>query len=46
MMRWLKEMLLLNILLVPPMLLFPVLCLLPLFAAHPDPGCVLLPEEY
>jgi hypothetical protein len=29
-----------------PMLLFPVLCLLPLFAAHPNPECVLLPEEY
>lgn len=38
MIKWLKEMLLLNILLVPPMLLFPALCLLPLFAAHPDPG--------
>jgi len=35
-----------NAVLLPPMLLFPVLCLLPLFAAHPNPGCVLLPEEY
>ena len=35
MMRWLKDMLLLNILLVPPMLLFPAICLT--LAPHPDP---------
>jgi hypothetical protein len=35
MIRWLKEMLLLNILLVPPMVLFPAICLT--LAAHPDP---------
>jgi hypothetical protein len=38
MMKWLKQMLLLNAVLLPPMLLFPALCLLPIFAAHPDPG--------
>ena len=38
MIKWLREMLLLNAVLLPPMLLFPALCLLPLFAAHPDPG--------
>lgn len=35
MVKWLKEMLLLNILLVPPMVFFPAICLT--FAAHPDP---------
>jgi hypothetical protein len=35
MIRWLKEMLLLSILLVPPMVFFPALCWL--LAAHPDP---------
>jgi hypothetical protein len=35
MMKWLKEMLLLNLLLVPPMIFFPALCWL--LAAHPDP---------
>ena len=35
MMRWLKEMLLLNILLVPLMVFFPAICWL--LAAHPDP---------
>jgi hypothetical protein len=35
MIKWLKEMLLLNILLLPPMLLFPAICLT--LAAHPDP---------
>jgi hypothetical protein len=34
MIRWLKEMLLLSILLVPPMAMFPVICWL--LAAHPD----------
>ena len=38
MIRWVKQMLLLNAVLVPPMLLLRVLCLLPIFAAHPDPG--------
>jgi len=38
MIKWLKQMLLLNAVLLPPMLLFPALCLLPIFAAHPDPG--------
>lgn len=35
MIKWLKEMLLLNLLLVPPMIFFPALCWL--LAAHPDP---------
>src|ERR1019366_4828489 len=35
MIRWLKEMLLLNLLLVPPMVFFPAICWL--LAAHPDP---------
>ena len=35
MIRWLKEMLLLNILLVPPMVFFPAICLM--LAAHPNP---------
>lgn len=35
MIRWLKEMLLLNAVLLPPMLLFPAICLT--LAAHPDP---------
>ena len=38
MIKWLKQMLLLNAVLLPPMLLFPALCLLPLFAAPPDLG--------
>jgi len=38
MIRWLKQMLLINILLLPPMLLFPAICWLPLFATHPEPG--------
>jgi len=39
MIRWLKEMLLLNILLVPLMVLFPAICWL--LAAHPDPTAAL-----
>jgi len=35
MIKWLREMLLLNLLLVPLMLLFPAICLT--LAAHPDP---------
>jgi hypothetical protein len=35
MIRWLKEMLLLSILLVPPMVVFPAICLT--LAGHPDP---------
>ena len=35
MIKWLRELLLLNILLVPPMVLFPAICLK--LAAHPDP---------
>jgi hypothetical protein len=35
MIRWVEEMLLLNILLVPPMIFFPVICLT--LAAHPVP---------
>ena len=38
MIKWLEQMLLLNVVLLPPMLVFPALCLLPLFAARPDPG--------
>jgi len=36
MIRWLKEMLLLNLLLLPPMIFFPAICWL--LAAHPNPG--------
>jgi hypothetical protein len=35
MIKWLREMLLLNVVLLPPMLLFPAICLT--LAAHPDP---------
>ena len=38
MIKWLKQMLLLNAVLLPPMLVFPALCLLPIIAEHPDPG--------
>jgi hypothetical protein len=38
MIKRLKQMLLLSAVLLPPLLVFPALCLLPIFAAHPDPG--------
>ena len=38
MIRWIKEMLLLNILLVPPMVFFPALCLLPPLLVWRSPG--------
>jgi len=38
MIKWLREMVLLNVVLLPPTLLFPALCLLPIFAAYTEPG--------
>lgn len=38
MIKWLKQILLLNVVLLPPKLLFPALCILPLFAQHADPA--------
>jgi hypothetical protein len=40
MIRWLNEMLLLTMLLVPPMIFFPAICWL--VAAHPDPTAALV----